>query len=373
MIIDQERSSIGRRTIVKGAAWSVPVVAAAITVPQASASPTRGCTNVTRSFDAGDVTTVTVPAGVTSVTYTVRGAGGGGGTRAGFGDLTSGTIFLAGPVTFRVVVGEGGTAAGNGQGTGGTGYGRGGNSTNRQHSGPNNLQFSPGGGGGGTALLIGSTPLIVAGGGGGNYLSQEVEDVTEAVRSLNETFQGIPFGTADAQQNGHAGGMGAVGGSVGFCVNASRRGSGSSGGAGGGSSHWRTDANNNWGPIERTQGGGGGDYGSGANGGGNGGNGSARLLPIANGDPRAGSGGGGGGYAGGGGGGLAASAFKEGVKRTISAGGGAGGASYLISTAAASNLGLSISGTEFAPARIAPNNNGKGHPGLVSLSWCEPR
>lgn len=37
------RRGIQRRTVIKGAAWSVPVVAAAVAVPNASASPTAPC------------------------------------------------------------------------------------------------------------------------------------------------------------------------------------------------------------------------------------------------------------------------------------------------------------------------------------------
>lgn len=362
----------------KGAAWSVPLLAVAAVAPSAAAQSPDGptpCQQVTRTFNAGAVTNVVVPAGVTEVTYVVRGAGGGGGDRAGFGDLTTGTITLAGvaATTFEVVVGAGGNPAGQGTGTGGAGYGNGGNSTVRQH----NLDVGdnqPGGGGGGTALLLGTTPLVVAGGGGGNYLSVVNVGETRVGRQLDsETFDGKLYQKGNATKNGSAAGLRADSNNnettPALAVHPAIAASGATGGSAGGTGYYLVN-NANWSNGSANAGTAGGAHGNGANGGGNGGNGGAQMRAGSDQQYRAGAGGGGGGYAGGGGGGLASARYTPATLRPISAGSGAGGSSYRISSQDASALGLAITGTAFAPAGIAPTNS-KGHPGLVTLSWCE--
>lgn len=133
--------------------------------------------------------TYTVPEGVTSLRFTVTGAGGGSSTSGqdpdggetavgttsgtastpgGNGGIESGLLSVAPGETLTVVVGRGG---GSGSlsadqpdegGIGGAGFGDGGNGGNAPQGHP-----SAGGGGGGSAILTGTEPLVVAGGGGG--------------------------------------------------------------------------------------------------------------------------------------------------------------------------------------------------------------
>jgi hypothetical protein len=118
----------------------------------------------TLSFVAG-VHTVTVPAHVTSVRFTLIGAGGGGGfagALGGAGASLQGTMTLpdsSSATGITVDVGAGGAST-TGGGLGGNGFGNGGQGGDPTQDG--------GGGGGGTAVYIVSTsPIAVAGGGGG--------------------------------------------------------------------------------------------------------------------------------------------------------------------------------------------------------------
>lgn len=130
--------------------------------------------------------TYVVPDGVTSLRFTVTGAGGGGSasgwvtnqgqdptptnmaTAGGDGATETGLLAVAPGEVLSVVVGRaggGGTASANGPdtgGVGGSGFGNGGSGGDGVDGYP-----SSGGGGGGSAILSGSTPLVVAGGGGG--------------------------------------------------------------------------------------------------------------------------------------------------------------------------------------------------------------
>ena len=132
----------------------------------------------TLTFSSAGTYAVTVPAGVTSLTFTLEGAGGGGGGgysgypnggTGGAGGKVTGTITLAsnpsGTVLDLVVGGAGTGGSGGGTGTGGTGGpggsaagGNGGTST-----------YSGGGGGGGASeiYVTSSTPIVLAGGGAG--------------------------------------------------------------------------------------------------------------------------------------------------------------------------------------------------------------
>ncbi|MDR2323492.1 MAG: hypothetical protein LBE60_17825 [Microbacterium sp.] len=188
---DPGRSSsriIRRRTIVKGAAWSLPVLAAAAAVPLAAASTVPGCATQKTFFTlpdspsaAGITTVFVVPAKVNLITVTVTG-GAGGATRAdwtilgGNGGLVTATIPVIPGETLDLIVGQGGASRiGPSYGanpsvvTGGQGYGNGGDSdpaADNPNSGPGSW-WGGAPGGAGSAILRGGQPLVVAGGGGG--------------------------------------------------------------------------------------------------------------------------------------------------------------------------------------------------------------
>ena len=178
--------TIQRRTIVKSAAWSLPVFAAAVAVPMASASGTPACATQKTFFTLPDSpsaeginTTFVVPAKVTSLTVTVAG-GAGGATRAtwtilgGDGGLVTATIPVVAGETLDLVVGQGGASrtrftADPSIVTGGQGFGSGGDSdpsVDNPNSG-RGTWWGGAAGGAGSAILRGSQPLVVAGGGGG--------------------------------------------------------------------------------------------------------------------------------------------------------------------------------------------------------------
>jgi hypothetical protein len=117
--------------------------------------------------------TLTVPAGLTSFGFTIKGAGGGGGrsgAAGGAGGTISGTVTLPLSVTsttFTVVVGGAGGGAtgltGGSAGTGGAGCALGG-------SGGGGTTGAGGGGGGATCLYLSSSSadtIVTVGGGGG--------------------------------------------------------------------------------------------------------------------------------------------------------------------------------------------------------------
>ena len=182
---------LSRRTIVKGAAWSVPVIATTVAMPMASASV--NCQTVTHTVASPDPTTpegttetFIVPAGVTSIRFSVAGGGGGAAidkadswehaSHGGSGALVTGELPVTPGQPLTLIVGQGGAGGTFGEGaaalsgqpaTGGKGYGDGGTSPAAVATASNGLRGGGGGGGGGSAILLGDTPLVVAGGGGG--------------------------------------------------------------------------------------------------------------------------------------------------------------------------------------------------------------
>lgn len=365
----------GRRSILRGAAWSLPVLATATAVPVAAAST---CTTASQVFStAGQLTTFTVPAGARYVDFVVRGAGGGAGSTVagGQGANSSGRITLptnatVAQRTFGIVVGQGGEVKTDGTtAAGGTGYGSGGNST----PGPRDNPGGPAGaGGGGSALLLGAlggTPLVVSGGGGGSAVRETVQGSTQqtTVYQAPDATTGFNYGTANAGSSAPNGRVGAVGRvnstAPGLAVNPATAADGPVGGTRGGTAQYRV-ANGNWGPPTRVEGSNGQNFGLGSNGGGNGGNGAARLN-NGGGSFAASAGGGGGGYAGGGGGGMVGSQFTGTTRLTISTGTGAAGSSYRAATA----LGTPISNYVLAPSGLL-SGAARGHAGYISLSWC---
>ena len=156
----------------KGAAWSLPVIATAVAIPSASASP--GCTPGREVLTAGAtgsalaVSSVTVPATASRITFTVVGGGGGGPQTGGLSASRTGEIPVTGMAqTFTLVAGQQGHPR-TGPATSALGYGNGGPSyPGIETFYPNNAS----GGGAGSAIILGpsttGTPLVVVGGGGG--------------------------------------------------------------------------------------------------------------------------------------------------------------------------------------------------------------
>lgn len=178
---EQAAPFTSRRAVVKGAAWSLPVVAAAAATPLAAATvvPCVPASTPWTTIDGSDAgmgtSTVPVPANLQYVEFEIRGADGGGGGYYGFGAIIKGTIpvaALAGTPTLTLIAGQRGGwinpgAApgyeGTGTITGGTGWGNGGDATGI----PTGTTIRGGGGGGSAILLPGDVELVVAGGGGG--------------------------------------------------------------------------------------------------------------------------------------------------------------------------------------------------------------
>ncbi|WP_353112314.1 hypothetical protein [Microbacterium sp.] len=165
---------IPRRTIVKGAAWSVPIVAAAVAVPAYAASQNcAGTATVSPNLYDRGVLTVTLPACARTVSYVVAGGSGGGGVGARRGSMVTGTLSVSGGETLTLVAGAPGMNREEGLPSRALGYGDGGLGTSYYSVDQGKDLFAGGGGGAGSALLLGSdyasgTPLIVAGGGGGS-------------------------------------------------------------------------------------------------------------------------------------------------------------------------------------------------------------
>lgn len=368
-----------RRTVVKGFAWSVPAVAAAIAAPISSAS--TGCGTNAGSFGttAPGVHDRWIPKCATRIRYIVRAGGGAatgksGNPRYAGAEITGEFVLPAAWAggTLRLVVGAGGEAVFGGLARGGIGFGRGGNGTDlTKNDGTSAWSLA---GGGGSAILIGGTPLVVAGGGGGGPVAlQKSQNGTQIVEAqavfAPHAGSGFPFGKANHFEPNAVGfGVKKAGAVTPAALIAPARG-GANGGAGV-SGRWITSSTDNFSAAASFAGGSGAALGSGLNGGGNGGNGAAPqyyTLPgeTVGADVSPSGGGGGGGYHGGGGGGFAF--FRENITNTprpvAAASGGGAGSSFLASRVAGitvrGDIGVFTDGADTNP----------GHQGRVWISW----
>lgn len=361
-----------RRTLLTSAAWSVPVIAAAVAAPAAAAStcqpgtvtrrveiPAESTTNAT--FGPRVVETVVVPDGVTLVTFTVLGGGGGQGSYnqvtdgpgGGDGDLVSGVLAVTPGATLTLIAGNGGmgpSALNQGTITGGAGYGNGGYTARPIAS----TGLTGGSGGGGSAILLDGEPAAVAGGGGG-------VGCVLARPSTGWTINGCSGGAAAT--NGQdvriwrsqlsateiaEGGGGAIGATPG-----QPRGTNGSNGT----------VDNGWRRIIGNPGTA--PAGSGPDGGGNGGAGAlSRAYNIGTqGTLQSGSAGGGGGYAGGASGTTLARVYDFTNPYQYALGSSGGGGSSFISDLVMG--GAITSGDNGAP-------DGVRHPGYVEISYDVP-
>lgn len=296
------------------------------------------------SYSTGGSNSYVVPAGTTTITVKMWGAGGGsggsgsggalGGAGGGSGAVT-GTLAVTPGSTLTAVVGK---------------AGGGGNNASNAGNG--------GGGGGYSSLYNGSTALLIAAGGGGGGGAQNGD--TAAGGPGGCTSSGTTCKGADSTLSntfGGGGGSTTAGGAGGSGTNCTG-GSGSSlqGGSGSG-----------WGGTSCVLGiNGGGAGGGGAPGGAPGGsNQNSCLFGCAY---YTGGGGGGGGYFGGGGGG-------SGTNGGYASGGGGGGSNYLIGTATsttsyigsgatAGNSSDSVRGTA---GNGASTPNASGNTGLIVI------
>lgn len=138
------------------AAAVLGVLALQLTPATAVASPSCSSGTCVASFGyRGSVEEWTVPSGVTSLSFVVRGAGGGGGTEAaqgGSGAKVRATLTVAEREKLEFVVGGGGGHVTAGYGGGGEG---------------GNGEYGGGGGGGGSFVFSEAGALMIAAGGGG--------------------------------------------------------------------------------------------------------------------------------------------------------------------------------------------------------------
>ncbi len=292
--------------------WGVSLLGLALSL--AVSSPAAAAAPVTDTFASPGETTFTVPAKVTSLQITARGAGGGAGQApgdvgavagaGGSGSQITGTLAVTPGEVLTLAVGQRGADAPQGGtgnpcrqlgGAGGTSSAAGQGGGGHGGEGDSSVCSAGGGGGGGgsatTVTLSGSSTIIIAGGGGGGG-----------------------GGGAIVGFNGGGGGSG---------------GTGTTGGAGG----------------------------SGTNAGGGGGRGAAPTIQGTDGGSScdacsAGAGGGGGGGAQGGGGG--------GAGRVGGGGGGGGGAGTDLVSSSLSNPTVSVS------------PSGAGADGLVTITYTPP-
>lgn len=305
-----------------------------------------------QTYTTAGTGTLSVPAGVTTITVKVWGAGGGGG---GSGDSTSqdggggggggfaqGDVTVSGPETLDVYIGGGGalgTATGGsvdtGEGAGGGGY------SGVARSGTFLIQVGGGGGGGGG----GSSTSDQGGGGGGGSGANGANGTV----GLGGTGEG-DFG--DGATTGAIGAGGTLGGTGADGVSGSGN-TGGTGGAGGGGLGGTNGGGRGGGPetaaLSGGGGGGGGAFGAGggensqgtAGGAGGGGGGSGKTSGLANVTTAAGTTGASAGTAG------AAAQQGDADWLTPAGNGGAGGQS------------ASVSGAN-------------GNPGRVVISWTDP-
>lgn len=371
---DNDRS-VPRRTLVHGAAWSVPIVAMTAAAPAYAASPR--CAVPIRSVSATATVAnlnsalaavpASVPTGARRMHFVVVGGQGGG--PLGRGARVEGDIQVAPGQSVSLIAGAGGATGSSGRG-GKSAYGNGGDGG----TGSEGLRGS--GGGGASALLLGGGPIVVAGGGGGAFYNRGPSNGTPQAGLYSGTlFQNFTAtsGGSSATSNGgssHAG-ITATGlsGSTGALGWMGQRPSTSTpptsnqvvlmtGGGGGGSATAPGGAGGpNWvsGPNFSVSSSVSGFSGSGSNGG------NGATDSASNGGS---AGGGGGGYRGGGGGGSAAATWNQppapynGPYGIASAGG--GGSSYR--NGSFTNLTI-VSDTRSAPS------TGTGNMGFVEVTF----
>jgi phosphodiesterase/alkaline phosphatase D-like protein len=162
------RPALGRRAPIGLLAVVIALVLQGTLAGAASAESTVCSAGVcTTTFSStGALQTWKIPASVTEITLTVKGAGGGAGSTnagpspaGGAGGEATGTFGVTPGMTLDVVVGTGGAAARMGGDS--AAYGGGG------RTGIGGFLFSGAGGGGGSFVFAPSELLIAAGGGGG--------------------------------------------------------------------------------------------------------------------------------------------------------------------------------------------------------------
>ena len=373
-----------RRAVVKGAVWSVPVVALATAVPAQAASPPCPAITVTRRVEVPEANTknptdgpreeetLSLPSDVTTVEFEVLGGGGGisynrlksvgQGTNA---ELVVGKMVVPAGSVLTLIAGNGGastSAFNQGTRTGGQGYGNGGDSFLTTDA---NKDACGGGGGGGSAILVNNTPAVIAGGGGG----------------CGVVFSRQPRGQSTDQWNtdGGAGGDAAAQGqdltlSHNDAVVPPGTASGGGGAMGatpgtGRGNNTSTGTSSN-GTTEKA-GASGGTPGTGVNGGADGANGStsATLILKANSTRALAAAGGGGGYAGGASGGIYGAVSNQtgdADHLIFGSGGGGGGSSYTSPTYVFSST--TTKGTN------RPTDTARRSPGYVQVTYetCTP-
>jgi len=220
-------------------------------------NPTPDCsagTTCTITFtNASDYYAWTVPSGVTSITFTVRGASGGRGcyvmfSRGGFGAVVTGTQSVSSGSTLYIGVGSAGSDAyvgsvGTCSSSGSASSGSAGtNPFSSNGGGTTNSHPSAKGGGGGAAseIRLGSTSaasrIIVAGGGGGGGANHGNGRDTGGDASGNTGQSGSSSGSVGTLYTGKGGTIssGGAGGGLGSTSGGSGFGGGGVGGGGGG-------------------------------------------------------------------------------------------------------------------------------------------
>ena len=230
------------RRLAGGAVLSAALIAAGVATT-ATAPPAGALAFADHSFDQPGSYEVVVPQGVSSATFDVRGAQGGG-FYGGRGARAVSTVRVQAGDTYRVLVGErpGGQAGGFGYG------GTGGNPTTW-----GNQQGGSGQGGGGASLVaqcpcaVDPVPLVIAGGGGG-----------EGQRQAGGAAGGVRGSSGQRHSEGGGGGTQTAGGTGGVNGNGTSGANGGVlwGGRGG-------DAAGSYGPYSGGGGGGGGWFGGG--------------------------------------------------------------------------------------------------------------
>jgi hypothetical protein len=263
------------------------------------------CTHSTVTFSySGAITTWTVPACITQITITAKGAQGGGSSTyalsGGLGASMQGTFTVAGGSVLSILVG----------GQGGTGL------------------YQGGGGGGSFVCTSANAPLCIAGGGGGiYYCCYNYDAATNMPGSTATTGNAGIYGAGNAI--GGAGGVSGGGGGVASQFTYDE-GQGGAGLTGNGTNNQNTDVNVPTIPQAFINGGAGGGacYITYSGSGGFGGGGAADWCAWT-------GGGGGGGYSGGGGGtyygvGGGGGSYNGGTAQTNTAGANAGNGSITI-------------------------------------------
>lgn len=203
-----------RRTVLKGAAWAAPAIAATAASPLMAATDvceddtTQRRVNGVAPGNSGATLKVTVPDQQKKMLIWIVGGNGGGSSNMGRGRYIHAMVDVTPGEDFILQAGGGGEAYGSGTGRGGTSaFAQGG------RGGKDGSWYGAGGGGASAIVTPNGKPLIVAAGGGGDNIHHAAYKSLGGVpkKYWGTSGDGVPQNPNIPSGGGHGGQVGQAG------------------------------------------------------------------------------------------------------------------------------------------------------------------